>query len=76
MSLTVSGDTAEVLLQLGHIKRRIQRLRVSFVIGERGSGEVGVGGMEADRTSDAAGNLQWNKRNRGLANRDVQKGRF
>lgn len=55
--LTVSGDTAEVLLQLGHVKRGIQGFRVNLVIGECGGGEVGIRGVEAGR-GDAAGYLQ------------------
>lgn len=48
IQLTVSGNTAEVLLQLGHVKRRIQGFRVDFVNAECSSGEVGVRGVEAD----------------------------
>lgn len=55
--LTISSDSAEVLLQLGHIKRGIQRFGVNLVIAERSSGEVGVRGVEAGR-GDAAGYLQ------------------
>lgn len=59
--LTISGDSAEVLLQLGHVKRGIQGFGVDLVIGERSSGEVGVRGVEAGR-GDAAGYLQQQSR--------------
>lgn len=55
--LTISGDSAEVLLQLGHVEWGIQRFGVHLVIAECSGGEVGVRGVEAGR-GDAAGHLQ------------------
>lgn len=56
-SLTAGGDAAEVLLQLGHVERRLQGLGVDLVAGERSRREVGVGGVQAGG-GDAAGYLE------------------
>lgn len=67
--LTVGSNTAEILLQPGHIKSCIQGFGVGFVVAEGSGGEVGVRGMEADRAGgDAAGNLQWNRKSRAWKN--------
>lgn len=57
--LTVGGNTAEVLLKLGHVKSGIQGFSVSLIIGECSGGEVRVRSVQADRArGDAAGYLQ------------------
>lgn len=54
---TISGDAAEVLLQLGHVERGIQGLGVDLVVAECSGRQVGVGGVEAGG-GDAAGYLK------------------
>lgn len=70
IQLTVSGDTAEVLLQLGHVKRGIKGFRVNLFVAESSSGKVGIGGVKAGG-GDAAGYLQQDRRGPALTLKKV-----
>lgn len=56
--LTVVGQSAEVLLQTGHLDRRVGRLGADVLWWGITGGQVGVGGVQArGLRGDAAGHL-------------------